>query len=276
MRIPSMRGIIAGVALAIIPASASAQARDEAATTANACPVPPAALLEYRASGELPPVTPADVAAYRAYVELVREKDWASLCRYRDDNQALAGKPRPRVVLLGDSITEYWKTRDPALFSDGIVDRGVASQTSGQMLLRFYQDVIALRPYAVHIMAGTNDLGEVNGPTTDRQFQDNIRAMVDLARVHDIKVILASVPPAAGFRTRPELRPAERIRAWNSWLREFAQAQDLVFVDYHAVLTDAEGGMKSGYSKDGVHPNEIAYRQMDERFRAALAAAERR
>lgn len=241
------------------------------------CPPVPAALVAYRNAVDTPPPpSAADLAVYHAYVQVLQANDWAYLCRYRDENRATLREPRPRVVLLGDSITENWKARDPKLFAAGIVDRGIGGQTAPQMLLRFYQDVIALRPRVVHIMAGTNDIAGNTGATRDTQYRDTIRAMVDLARGHGIKVILASILPARAFPQRPDLRPAARIRAWNAWLRDYARANGLVFVDYHAALTDAEGGLRPELTSDGVHPTRAGYVPMDALFLRALAEAERR
>jgi lysophospholipase L1-like esterase len=217
-----------------------------------------------------------DLTIYQEYVRQLHANDWAYLCRYRDENQALAVGPRPRIVLMGDSITENWKPRDPGLFVKGVVDRGIGGQTTPQMLLRFHQDVIALRPRAVHIMAGTNDIAANTGPTSDGQFRDNISAMVELARAHGIMVILASIPPARAFPHRPELHPATRIRVWNTWLREYARAERLVFVDYHTALADAEGGMRREFTADGVHPTHAGYQPMDALLRRAMAEVERR
>ncbi|MBU3076296.1 SGNH/GDSL hydrolase family protein [Sphingomonas quercus] len=241
----------------------------------NVCPPLPEGLAQRRnAAPPLPPPSPAEREAATKYMDYIRVNDWAFLCRYQDENRALTG--RPRVVLFGDSITENWRAFDPGLFTGGIVGRGISGQTSSQMLVRFSQDVIALRPAIVHIMAGTNDIAGNTGPTTDRQFQDNIRAMTALAKAHGIRVILASIPPAAAFPWKPGIRPAARIRAWNGWLRDLARAEGLVYVDYHASLADDQGGMRAGLAGDGVHPTPAGYRQMDPLFRRALAQAERR
>ncbi|WP_205691981.1 SGNH/GDSL hydrolase family protein [Caulobacter soli] len=245
-------------------------------TVSEPCPATPEVLVKYRAvRGEPPTPTAQDRETYNRYLQILQANDWAYLCRYRDENPALAGA-RPRVVLIGDSITENWKQRDPSLFVDGVVDRGISGQTSPQMVLRFYQDVIALRPRVVHIMAGTNDIAGNTGPTRDEQFQNNIKAMVDLAQAHGIKVILASIPPAKAFYSRPGVRPAERIRAWNVWLRAYAVERGLTFVDYYPVLADPEGGLKPELGGDGVHPSRAGYERMDPLFTAALVQAEPR
>ena len=252
-------------------------AAPQAITEGYVCPAPPEALVKRRAAtGDLPPPSAEDLAAYQKYIQALQANDWAFLCRYKQENRQLTAGARPRVVLLGDSITENWKPRDPELFVDGVVDRGIGGQTTPQMLLRFSQDVIALRPRVVHILAGTNDIAGNTGPTSDAQFQDNIRAMVDLARGHGIKVILGSIPPAAAFAWRPDLRPAARILAWNDWLRTYARAEGLIFVDYHAALTDVAGGMLPEFGTDGVHPSLAGYQSMGALFERALVKAERR
>jgi lysophospholipase L1-like esterase len=173
---------------------------------------------------------------------------------------------------MGDSITEGWVTADPKLFTDGVIGRGISGQTSPQMLLRFFQDVIELRPQLVHIMAGTNDIAGNTGPTTEQDFKNNIIAMVDLARAHHIQVALASILPASSFSWKPEYRPAVTIKELNSWLRSYARESHIRYVDYYAVLTDTQGGFKAELSDDGVHPNREGYAAMREPALRAVSA----
>lgn len=278
---PGGRASLSALALLIAPLyqvrAETPRPTPPAAADGYVCPPVPEALVKRRAAtGDVPAPSPEDLTAYRRYVQQIEVNDWGFLCRYAQENRDLAAGQRPRVVLFGDSITENWKARDPALFSDGIVDRGISGQTTPQMLLRFYQDVIALRPRVVHIMAGTNDIAGNTGPTSDAQFRDNIRAMVDLAHVHGITVMLASIPPAAVFSWRPELRPAARIRAWNDWLRSYAKSEQLIFVDYYPALADAAGAMRPAFTTDGAHPTRAGYQPMDVLFRRGLAEAERK
>jgi len=173
-------------------------------------------------------------ARAKAEAELLAA-DWSNLGRYQGANaQAIASGARPDLVFMGDSITELWPAADPAFFPPNRLGRGIAGQTSPQMLLRFWPDVIALRPRAVHILAGTNDIAGNTGPTTPYRYQCNIRAMVDLAQAHDIRVLLGSVPPAAGF----------------------------AFIDYHTPLADGAGAMRPAFTHDGVHPNRRGYAVM--------------
>jgi lysophospholipase L1-like esterase len=201
-----------------------------------------------------------------------RARDWADLCRYRAADAALI-RP-PRVVLLGDSITDFWRQGDPALFASGAVaDRGISGQTSPQMLVRFWPDVIALHPRVVQILAGTNDIAGNTGPTTERDFKDNIRAMVELAQAHHIRVLLGSMPPAVSFWwASPDYRPAREIRRLNGWLRRYARANGLGFIDYYAHLSTPSGAFRTDLSNDGVHPNEAGYKVMTGLLTAKIGA----
>jgi lysophospholipase L1-like esterase len=199
----------------------------------------------------------------QAYMQAQRERaqsDWPNLCRYRPANAAL--RQRPRMVFIGDSITENWVKGDPALFSKDIVGRGISGQTSPQILLRFFQDVVELRPQTVHIMAGTNDIAGNTGPTTEQNFKNNIMAMVELAHAHHIDVLLASIPPASGFLWKPALKPASTIVKLNQWLRSFAASSGSRYVDYYSLLADSQGGFLAQLSNDGVHPNRDGYAAM--------------
>jgi lysophospholipase L1-like esterase len=199
----------------------------------------------------------------QAYIKTQRERaqgDWANLCRYRQANGALSSPTR--AVFMGDSITENWVKADPSLFKQGVVGRGISGQTSPQMLLRFFQDVIDLHPQVVHIMAGTNDVAGNTGPTSEKDFQNNLRAMVELARTHHIRVALASIPPASAFPWQPALRPTQSIQHLNAWLKQYARETHSRYIDYYAALNDGHGGLKPNLSNDGVHPNRDGYAAM--------------
>ena len=202
--------------------------------------------------------------------------DWANLCRFKDDNaKIIASGTPPRVVFMGDSITEFWSAGDPALFGPGIVNRGISGQTTAQMLVRFPADVVALRPDVVHIMAGTNDLAENTGPVSDETYKNQIRAMVTLAQQNGIAVVLASIPPAEKFGWRPNAQPPVRIAALNAWLEAYAAETGSVYVDYHSLLSDYGTRMSPAFTPDGVHPNRPGYAALHEAAAKALAAASR-
>nr|WP_317891777.1 SGNH/GDSL hydrolase family protein [uncultured Sphingomonas sp.] len=188
-------------------------------------------------------------------------RDWAQLCRYHRDNAAVRGQP-VSVVFMGDSITDGWIKGDPDFFKEGRIDRGIGGQTTPQMLVRFREDVIALKPKAVHIMAGTNDIAGNTGAATMAMVQSNIQGMAELARANGIKVILASIPPAAAFPWSPDKRPAPQIAEMNAWLKRYAAAEGFTYVDYHPALATAEGAMKPGFANDGVHPTPAGYAAM--------------
>ena len=202
--------------------------------------------------------------------------DWPNLCRYRDENAALPPPQaaRPRVVFMGDSITEGWRRSRPEFFeANGYVGRGISAQTTQHMVVRFQPDVIALRPRAVHIMAGVNDIAGNSGPTTMKAIQDNIIAMTTLARANGAAVVLASVLPAADFPWRPGMNPAPRIAELNAWLRAYAAREGFVYADYHSAMADERGGMRAGLARDGVHPGAEGYGLMEALTRKAIAEA---
>lgn len=202
--------------------------------------------------------------------------DWAQRCRYSAENAALPAAGLRRVVLMGDSITEGWKENDPGLFGPELVDRGISGQTTEQMLLRMRQDVIDLHPAVVEVMGGTNDIAGNRGPTTLATIQGNIAGMCELASVHGIRVVVASILPAARLPWQPGIETVSRIAAMNDWLRHYAQEHHYVYVDYHAALDDGHGGLDHRYSEDGVHPNAAGYRVMRPLLEDAVARALRR
>jgi len=207
---------------------------------------------------------------YNSWMTAWRALDWGQRCRYWRENAGLPPASRARVVFLGDSITEAWKASDPRLFLHDILDRGISGQTTAQMLVRFRTDVIELRPRVVHIMAGTNDIAGNTGPTSLVLIEGNIKSMVEQAQYHHIQVMLASIPPAVRIPWSPRVAPAEDIVALNTWLRDYAKRQRIVFVDYYAVLSDGRGAFKASLSDDGVHPNAAGYIAMGPLVRAGL------
>jgi lysophospholipase L1-like esterase len=189
--------------------------------------------------------------------------DWPNLCRYAGENaQVKASGIRPRVIFLGDSITENWKLGDPELFGPTVLDRGIGGQTTPQILLRFYQDVVALHPRVVHIMAGVNDIMGNTGATSDATIIYNIRAMIDIAKANGIRVVLASVTPSKTFVARPNVNLAPRIASIDRLLEKLAAAQHITFVNYVPSLSDQDNGLVAALSNDGLHPNRDGYAAM--------------
>lgn len=213
---------------------------------------------------KMPPFPKPDDPAFQAMMKsraASRERDFAELCRFKKENAQLINK-QTNVVFMGDSITAGWSAGDTTLFSDGMVNRGIGGQTSPQMLLRFYQDVIALNPTVVHIMAGTNDLAGNTGPNSPEDFKNNIRAMVDLAKANNIQVILASILPVTSFAWQPGSNPEPQITQLNSWLKQFSEQHNLVYADYYAVTVTDKGKFNPKLSNDGVHPHRVGYEVM--------------
>ncbi|SNY73422.1 SGNH/GDSL hydrolase family protein [Stenotrophomonas sp. CC120223-11] len=206
-----------------------------------------------------------------------RLADWPELQRYRDSNAQLpAAVPgQPRVVFFGDSITEGWGREGSAGFfpGKGWLNRGISGQTTAQMLVRFPQDVLALKPQVVVILAGTNDIAGNTGPSTQAMIEDNLHAMVDLARAHGIAVVLASVLPVSDYPWLPGTAPAPKVRALNTALKRYADAQQLVYLDYYTPMANAAGGLDSQLADDGVHPTAKGYAVMAPLAEAAVTRA---
>jgi lysophospholipase L1-like esterase len=202
-------------------------------------------------------------------------QDWAKLGRYREaDVQQIASGQKPDVVLMGDSITEGWQSKRPAVFTAQRICRGIGGQTTPQMLVRFREDVIALHPRIVQIMAGTNDIAGNTGPMTPEETEANLMSMTELAQANGIKVILASIPPSAGFPWRPGLEVTDKIEKLNGWIKTYAESHGAVYADYWSALQDGKGGMKPGMASDGVHPTEQGYDVMLPVLEAAVKRAE--
>jgi acyl-CoA thioesterase I len=201
-------------------------------------------------------------------------QDWPNLAKYRDSDAKLGrhASGESRVVFLGDSITELWPVSE-SFPGKPYVNRGISGQTTPQILLRFRQDVIALEPKVIVILAGTNDIAENTGPITLAAIEDNLASMVDLAKRNGIRVVLSSLVPAAKYPWRPDLAPAEKIRALNGWIKDFAAKEDLVFLDYYSAMANDKSGLKADLSEDGVHPNKAGYAVMAPIAAKAIAAA---
>jgi len=200
--------------------------------------------------------------------------DWANVARYHDANRALIARPDPRrLVFIGDSITEGWASQPFITGNRHFIGRGISGQTTPQMLVRFRSDVIALKPSAVHIMGGTNDIAQNTGPETIDEILGYITSMAELARASGIRVVIASVPPAADFPWHHGLQPAPKISALNARLQAYAARNGIAYADYWRVLATPEGGMKPQYSEDGVHLSAAGYDAIRPVAEAAIARA---
>jgi lysophospholipase L1-like esterase len=191
--------------------------------------------------------------------------DWAALSHYAKENKEI-GDPKAgekRVVFLGSSIMEFWKARVPEFFKGRpYLDRGVGGQISMQLLLRFRQDVIDLKPKAVIILAGNNDIAGNRGHVTNERIMDNIKSMAELAKLHRIKVILCANLPVYDYAWRKGLEPAGKIIALNKLIKAYAEENNFILLDFFTPLMDERNGQRAELTIDGVHPNVAGYQVM--------------
>jgi lysophospholipase L1-like esterase len=222
---------------------------------------------------------PDSPEALRQRLEQVQRRmnDWPQLSRYAEANKQLAppAKGEDRVVFMGDSITDGWKLAE---YFPGkpYVNRGISGQTTPQMLVRFRPDVIALKPRAVVILAGTNDIAGNTGPMTLEMIQDNYASMAELARAHGIRVVFASVLPIHDYnpqRPQSPRRAPEKILKLNEWLKSYSAANGHVYLDYFSRTVDEKGMLKAELAEDGLHPNKAGYQVMAPLAEAAIQQA---
>lgn len=222
-------------------------------------------------------MTPDDAKKWQD-PEYSYHNDWPNIRKYRDDNSKLP-PPAPgenRIVFMGNSITEFWKVNDSSYFNSARISRGISGQTTPQMLVRFREDVINLRPAVVVILAGINDIAQNTGPIKLEDTYGNIVSMVELARAEHIKVVMSSVLPANHFPWRPAIDPTEKVIALNKMLKDYADANHIVYLDYYTAMADDQKGLPPTLSGDGVHPNLAGYKIMEPLADKAIAEALKR
>lgn len=202
-------------------------------------------------------------------------RDWPNLARYRDDNAKLPppAEGEQRVVFMGDSITDGWGRAYGKFFpGKPYVNRGISGQTTPQMLIRFRPDVIALKPEAVVILAGTNDIAGNTGPETLEDIEGYLTSMAELAKANGIRVVLSSVMPVCDYiRPQTVQRPPEKIVALNDWMRAYAAKNGFVYLDYYSAMVDDEQMFKRELTYDGLHPNAAGYDVMGPLAEQAIA-----
>ncbi len=197
--------------------------------------------------------------------------DWAQLNRYHQENFAL-GSAENRVVFFGDSITDFW---DLEAYFPGkpYINRGISGQTTPQLLIRLRRDAIALHPKIILCLAGTNDIAGNTGPMTLEMIQGNSMSIAELAQVHQIQMIFASLLPIHDYGDIQQSvsRPRSQIQALNQWLRSYCEANHYGYLDYYSAMVDAQGMLKAELSDDGLHPNRQGYDIMAPLAAAAIA-----
>ncbi len=248
--------VIAVVLIAVVTAAAVLSAQEPGNVPETKAPTP----TQNAAATAKAPAAPS---AWEIEHDRQLKEDWPWLARFRAEDAKL-GAPavgENRVVFMGDSITEAWKLAD-SFPGKPYVNRGISGQTTPQMVLRFRQDVIALEPKVVVILAGINDIAGNTGPETLQQIEDNLASMAELAEEHHIKVVMCSVLPAYDFPWRPGMTPAPKVLTLNTWIKGYAADHGHVYVDYHTQMKDERDGLPSKLSQDGVHPTPAGYAVM--------------
>ena len=191
-------------------------------------------------------------------------QDWANVARFKAENELVIENKAPvKMVFMGNSITEGWKLFDPNFFnSTDYVNRGIGGQTTPQMLIRFKQDVLDLKPKGVVILAGTNDIAGNTGPMSIQEIYNQIESMAGLAALNKIEVFLCSVLPVYDYPWKPGLKPAPKIVALNEMLKTLAGEKNYLYIDYFSEMSDDKNGLKASLGAYGVHPNEKGYEIM--------------
>ena len=222
---------------------------------------------------------PADITKLQGDLQRAQDKlnDWPNLARYRDANAQVpaAAANEPRVVFMGDSITDGWGRQYGKFFpGKPYINRGISGQTTPQMLIRFRPEVIDLQPKVVVILAGTNDIAGNTGPTTVEAIEENLMSMAELAKFHNIRVVLASLLPVCDYiKPQTNRRPPEKIIAVNAWMKDYAQKNGLVYLDYYSAMLDDKQMFKQDLTYDGLHPNAAGYEVMGPLAEKAIATA---
>lgn len=203
-------------------------------------------------------------------------QDWANLNRFKEENKEieLSEYDQRRVIFMGNSITQGWGELMPEFFDNpDYINRGIGGQTTPQMLVRFRQDVIHLHPDVVVILAGTNDIAGNTGPSTLEMIEDNLYSMAELAKMHNIKVVLCSVLPVYDYPWQTGLKPASKIVELNRRIKEYADDKDIVYADFFTSMANEKNGLKDELTNDGVHPTRPGYEVMAPIIERAIAKA---
>ncbi len=209
-------------------------------------------------------------------LEGIYGQDWPNLKQFQEANQKL-GAPsenEDRVVFMGNSITIGWINTRPEFFEGKpYVNRGISGQTTPQMLIRFRQDAVDLKPKVVVILAGTNDIAGNTGPSTIEMIVDNLKSMAEIAQANGIKVILSSTLPAYDYPWKPGMEPAPKIISLNKMIKAYAEEKGHIYLDYFSAMADARNGLPKKYADDEVHPTVEGYKVMESLVEKAIDEA---
>ena len=201
--------------------------------------------------------------------QVQEDKDWAKYGRYAEANDTIT--VAPKAVFMGNSITFNWYKHRPEFFkNNNYAGRGISGQTTYQMLARFHNDVVALKPKAVVILSGINDIARNSGYISVENIMGNIISMCDIARANGIVPILCSVLPCDWFSWRKDLKPAPMVKELNKLIKAYADENKLEYVDYYTPMADENGALKEGLSNDRCHPYPQAYAPMEEAVKASI------
>ncbi len=206
----------------------------------------------------------------------LHSQDWADLNQFKEENSKLPAvqENEDRILFMGNSITIGWLNNRPEFFKDKpYINRGISGQTTPQMLVRFRQDVIDLKPKVVVLLAGTNDIAGNTGPSTLEMIMNNIKGMSEMAKANDIKVILSSTLPAYDYPWKPGLEPAGKIIALNKMIKEYTELNGHIYLDYFSAMVDERNGLPKKYARDEVHPTVAGYKVMEPLVEAAIVKA---
>ena len=230
---------------------------------------------EIKTSSAAPQTAPVSEWQKEYNARLLTDFPWLAKFKEADLKLAPPAAGENRVVFMGDSITEGWyfDVLDGSFTGKPYINRGISGQTTPQMLVRFRQDVIALQPKVVVILAGINDIAGNTGPMTLEQSEDNLASMAELAAAHHIRVVMCSVLPAFDFPWKPGMVPAPKVLALNAWIKAYAAENGHVYVDYHAAMKDSRDGLPAALSQDGVHPLPAGYAVMAPLVEAGIEQA---
>lgn len=206
---------------------------------------------------------------------IVSAQDWANLEKYQVLNEKLTmNEIKAQVVFMGNSITEGWAQTNPSFFEDNLyANRGIGGQTTPQMLVRFRQDVVALNPKVVVILAGTNDIAGNTGPSTLEMILDNLKSMAEIASANNIEPVLCSVMPAFDYPWKPGMEPNVKIPKLNAMIQAYCKEKNFLYLNYFAAMNDGNNGLREELTNDGVHLTEEGYQFIEPMVQMAIKMA---